>query len=81
MKIKNAFDYSQELSELNTLLDSLASTLEYIEGAIYSAESATEDRGMEAMALSLAKTDIKKSQEYITIRRDEIVNKLSGSFF
>jgi len=81
MKVKNAFDYSQELSELNTILESLSNTLEYVEGAIYNAESSEEDRSMEAMALSLAKTDIKKSQEYISIRRDEIVNKLSGSFF
>jgi hypothetical protein len=77
--IKNAFDYHNELSEVKALIKSIDYTLGYIESALNRVED--DDDSMVSMALSLAQADLRKCLARNNARHEELVNKLSGSYF
>lgn len=77
--IKNAFDYHQELGELKVIIDSIENTLAYIDNAFEQVNDETPD--IFHMCLSMAQADLRKSHARLQKRYDEIINKLSGSYF
>lgn len=77
--IRNAFDYHNELSELKAVINSIENTLEYLDSAFTHIDEA--DTGVIPMALSLAQADLKKSHKKLKDRHDDIINKLSSSYF
>lgn len=77
--IKNAFDYHKELSELKALMDSIEYTLEYVDSAFSHVKE--DEGGMINMSLSLAQADLNKSLASTKKRHDDIISKLSSSYF
>lgn len=76
--INSAFDYHNELSKLKAIVDSIESTLEYVDAAFTHIE---DPSSVVSMSLSMAQADLTKSLEVIRARHDSIKDKLSSSFF
>lgn len=82
MNIKSAYEYSEELKHLESIIKDMKKTMARVEDAAKTeVENPFSPEGIMLDALSYAQMDMVKALEYLEARYNHIKAMLSDSFF